>query len=640
MIELTVNGKRRSVDVEPEMPLLWVLRDVLDVKGPKFGCGIAQCGACTVHLNGEPARSCSVPVSAAAGQSVLTIEGLAQRGRMHPVQKAWIDHEVPQCGYCQSGQIMAAVALLKKNPNPIGGGLTVGFRIPESLAQDAAGAEINAWVVIRPDDTVIIRYARAEMGQGSMTSAPMLVAEELECDWKKVRIEYASANANVKRKRAWGDMASVGSRTIRNSQEYLRRGGATAREMLIAAAAQQWGVPASECSAAASVITHAPSKRKTSFGKVASAAAKLEPPKDVKLKDPKDWKLIGKSVKRVDIPDTVMGRQVYGIDVQLPGMMYAAIAQCPVFGGKVKSVDAAKVEGRRGIVKVLPLESFVAVVADNWWRAKEALRDVHIEWDVGANGNVSSASLMEFYRAGLDAQQDIATARKDGDFDQACASAAKKLEAEYYTPYLAHSTMEPMGCTALLKDGKLDVWTSTQNAEASLAAAAATAGVPLENVEVHRVQLGGGFGRRGGAQDFVRQGVAIAKTMEGTPVKMLWTREEDTQHDFYRPASLIRVKAGLDASGDPVAWYSRVSSTSIIATLVRLPLKPPLAPAEGVDPQAVASIYDIPHAIPNVRVEYAQRNAHVPVGFWRTVGHSQNPFVRESFMDELASAAG
>ena len=527
-----------------------------------------------------------------------------------------------------------------KQSAAIGGGLTVGFRIPESLAQDAAGAEINAWVVIRPDDTVIIRYARAEMGQGSMTSAPMLVAEELECDWKKVRMEYASANANVRRKRAWGDMASVGSRTIRNSQEYLRRGGAAAREMLIAAAAQQWGVPASECSATNGVITHAPSKRKTSFGKVASAAAKLEPPKEVKLKDPKDWKLIGKSVKRVDIPDTVMGRQVYGIDVQLPGMVYAAVAQCPVFGGKVKSIDAGKVEGRRGIVKVVPLETFVAAIADNWWRAKEALRDVHIEWDVGANGNVSSASLMEFYRAGLDAQQDIATARKDGDFDQAFASAAKKLEAEYYTPYLAHSTMEPMGCTALLKDGKLDVWTSTQNAEASLAAAAATAGVPLENVEVHRVQLGGGFGRRGGAQDFVRQGVTIAKTMEGTPVKMLWTREEDMQHDFYRPASLVRMKAGLDASGNPVAWYSRVASTSIIATLVRLPLRPPLAPAEGVDPQAVASIYDIPHAIPNVRVEYAQRNAHVPVGFWRTVGHSQNPFVRESFMDELASAAG
>jgi len=524
----------------------------------------------------------------------------------------------------------------------IGGGLTVGFHVPDVLAQakGAAGTEINAWVVVRPDDTVIIRYARSEMGQGSMTSAPMLVAEELECDWKRVKVEYASANENVRRKRAWGDMASVGSRTIRFSQEYLRKGGATAREMLIAAAAQKWKVPAAECTASGGVITHAASKRKTSFGKVANDAAKLEPPKEVKLKEPKDWKIAGKPIPRIDIPDTVMGRQRYGIDAQLPGMVYAAIAQCPVFGGTVKSVDDAKLKGRRGIIKVLPMGTFVAVVADNWWRAKEALKDVAIEWDFGANAGASSASLMDFYRAGLDAQTDIAVSRKQGDFEQAFSSAAKKLEAEYFTPYLAHSCMEPMGCTALIKEGRVDVWTSTQNAEATLAVAAGVAGVPLENVEVHRTQLGGGFGRRGGGQDFVRQGVAIAKAMEGTPVKMLWTREEDTQHDLYRPASLVRVKAGLDPSGNPVAWYSRVASTSIISTLLHLPLKPPLSPAEGIDPQAVASFTDLPHAIPNVKIEYAQRNAHVPVGFWRTVGHSQNPFVRESFMDEIATAAG
>ena len=532
-----------------------------------------------------------------------------------------------------------------KHSAAIGGGLTIGYgplgAITEALAQKAGeGVEINAWVVVRPDDVIVIRYARSEMGQGSMTSAPMLVAEELECDWRRVKIEYASANANVRRKRAWGDMASVGSRTIRFSQEYLRKAGATAREMLISAAAQQWKVAASECSAQNSFITHGPSKRRVSFGKVAEAASKLEPPKDVKLKDPKDWKLIGKSQKRIDIPDTVMGRQRYGIDTQLDGMLYAAVAQCPVFGGKVRAMDASKVEGRRGIVKVLNLETFVAVVADNWWRAKEALRDVPIDWDVGTNGGASSASLLEFYRGGLDAKEDIAVARKEGDFDQAFGAAAKKLEAEYWTPYLAHSCMEPMGCTAVVKDGRVDVWTSTQNAEASLAVAAATAGVPLENVEVHRTQLGGGFGRRGGAQDFVRQGVAIAKAMQGTPVKMLWTREEDTQHDFYRPASLVRMRAALDGSGNPTGWYSRIASTSIFSTLVHLPLKPPFSPAEGVDPQSVASIFDIPHAIPNIRVEYAQRNAFVPVGFWRTVGHSQNPFVRESFMDELAAAAG
>jgi isoquinoline 1-oxidoreductase subunit beta len=528
-----------------------------------------------------------------------------------------------------------------KQSAAMSGGLAVGFHLPATLAQaaDAHGAEINAWVVVRPDDTIIIRYARAEMGQGSKTSAPMLVAEELECDWSKVRVEYVLASDNVRRKRAWGDMAAVGSRTIRSSQEYLRKAGATAREMLIAAAAQKWDVPAAECKASKGVVTHS-SGRKLSYGKLANAAAKLEPPKDVQLKDPKDWTIVGQPMKRVDIPDTVTAKQRYGIDVQLPGMLYAAVAQCPVFGGKVRSMDASKAQGRRGVKKVVDLGTFVAVIADNWWRAKEALKLVNVDWDVGNNGGVTSASLMEFYRGGLDAKEDIAVARKVGDVDQALASGGKVLEAEYFTPYLAHSTLEPQNCTVLIKDGKVNVWVPTQNAEASLATAAGEAGVPLTAVEVHPMQLGGGFGRRGGGQDFVRIGVAVAKTMEGTPIKTLWSREEDTQHDLYRPASLVRMKGALDASGNPVAWYSRVASTSIIATLTRLPLKPPLAPAEGVDPQAVASIFDIPHAIPNIRVEYAQRNAHVPVGFWRTVGHSQNPFVRECFMDELAVAAG
>ena len=513
-----------------------------------------------------------------------------------------------------------------------GGGLTVGFHIPFANGQQLITPEINAWVLVRADDTVIIRYARSEMGQASMTSAAQLVAEEVGCDWKKVRVEYADTNAQVRRKRVWGDMAAVGSRTIRNSQEYLRKGGATAREMLVAAAAQGWNVQPSECTVSSGVIS-GPGGRKTTFGKVAHAAAKLPPPQDVKLKDPKDWTIIGKPIPRLDIPDIVTGRIRYGIDAQLPGMVYAAIAQCPVFGGKVKSVDAAKVQSRRGVLKVLPMGDYVAVVADNWWRAKEALKELPIQWDFGANASVSSDSIKQFLRAGLDAESDVVVAKQAGEVNEALKT-GKVLEAEYYTPYLAHVTMEPMGCTAVVKEGRVDVWTSTQNAEASHATAAATAGVPLESVFVHRTQLGGGFGRRGGAQDFVRQGVQIAKAMEGTPVKMLWTREEDMQHDFYRPVSLVRFKAALDADGKPVAWYSRVSAPSIIATLLKLPLK------EGIDPQAVASIADQPYQIANVRMEYAQRNPHVPVGFWRTVGHSQNPFMRESFMDELAHAAG
>jgi isoquinoline 1-oxidoreductase beta subunit len=512
-----------------------------------------------------------------------------------------------------------------------GGGIALGF----PMAADAQGVapEINAWVVIQPNDVVVIRYARSEMGQGSMTSAAQLVAEELECDWNKVRVEYADTNQHVKRKRAWGDMAAVGSRTIRQSQQTLRTAGATARDMLVAAAAKGWDVPAAECSVANGVILHGPSGRKTTYGKVASAAAKLEAPKEVKLNDPKDWKIAGKPIRRVEIPDIVTGRIRYGIDAQLPGMVYAAIAQCPVFGGKLESVEAEKIQGRRGVRKVLPMDDYVAVVADNWWRAKEALKELPIVWDTAGNESASSESILKFLRAGLDDQDNVALAKHEGDLDAGLKGAARVLEAEYFTPYLAHATLEPQTCTAVVKDGRVDVWTSTQNAEATHAAAAAVAGVPLENVYVHRTQLGGGFGRRG-AQDYTRQGVAIAKAMNGVPVKMLWTREEDMQHDNYRPASLVRVKAGLDAAGVPVAWYSRVSAPSIIATLLKLPLK------DGIDPQAVASFADQPYAIPNVRIEYAQRNPHVPVGFWRTVGHSQNPFVRECFIDELAHAAG
>ena len=515
----------------------------------------------------------------------------------------------------------------------VSGGLAVGFHVPFSAAQQQVlSPEINAWVLVRPDDRVIIRYARSEMGQGSMTSAAQLVAEELGCDWKKVHIEYADTNAQVRRKRIWGDMASVGSRTIRFSQEYLRKGGAQAREMLVAAAAKGWGVDASQCKVASGVIT-GPGGKKTSFGKVANAAAKMTPPENPPLKDPKDWTIAGKPIPRVDIPDIVTARIRYGIDAQLPGMAYAAVAQCPVFGGKVKSVDEAKIQGRRGVAKVLKFDDYVAVVADNWWRAKEALKALPVEWDLGQNGTATTDTIKDLLRAGLDAQDDVVVAKKAGDVEGALKG-AKVIEAQYYTPYLAHCTMEPMGCTALIKEGRVDVWTSTQNAEASHAAAAATAGVPLENVYVHRVQNGGGFGRRGGAQDFVRQGVEIAKAMEGTPVKTLWTREEDMQHDFYRPMSMIRFRAALGEDGKPVALDARVAAPSIIATLLKLPLK------DGIDPQAVAAIFDQPYEIANFRAEYAQRNAHVPVGFWRTVGHSQNPYMRESFVDELAHAAG
>ncbi len=507
--------------------------------------------------------------------------------------------------------------------------LSLGFLWPDAGLANT-NAEVNAWIEINTDESVVIRYARTEMGQGSRTSAPMLIAEELEADWKKVRVVDVPAHENLRRKRVYGDMASVGSRTIRMSQEYLRKAGAAARIMLIEAAAQRWSVPANECKASLGVVFHSGSGKKLSFGQLAADAAKLTPPKDIPLKDPKTWTIAGKPIPRLDITDIVTGKIRYGVDVQLPGMLHAAIAQSPVFGGKAKSIDSSKVDNRRGIVNVINLGEFVAVVADNWWRAKEALRDVSIDWDNGKNGAVNSASLLQYYREGL-TQKEQAVARNDGDA-VATLAASQVIEADYYTPYLAHATLEPMVCTALLNGEKLDIWASTQNPESTLTSAASTAEVAQENVRVFAMQMGGGLGRKS-PQDFTRQAVAIAMQLPGKPVKLMWSREEDTQHDLYRPASLVRVRAALDDNGKPHAMHIRVSAPSLFSQLLRMPLQ------NGVDQQAVACFNDHPYAIPHTLVDFAMRSAHVPVGFWRTVGHSQNPFVRECFLDELAHAA-
>ena len=509
--------------------------------------------------------------------------------------------------------------------------LSLGFSLP-AHTQSKQPQEVNAWIDIHTDESIVIRYARTEMGQGSRTSAPMLIAEELEVDWKKVRIEDVQAHDNLKRKRAYGDMASVGSRTIRNSQDYLRKAGASARMMLVQAAAQRWGVAESECQAVLGKVVHTATKKSLSYGQLAADAAKLTPPKDVALKDPSTWTIAGKSIPRVDIHDIVTGKIRFGVDTQLPGMLHAAIAQSPVFGSKAVSIDSSKVDNRRGIVKVLNMGEFVVVVADNWWRAKEALRDVSIEWESSKYAQVNSAGLMKLYREGL-SQTDAAVARQDGSALATLAQAHKVIEAEYYTPYLAHATLEPMVCTAWLQDDQLQIWVSTQNPESSLAAAASTADVPQENVKVFAMQIGGGLGRKS-PQDFTRQAVAIAKALPGKPIKLMWSREEDTQHDLYRPASLVKVRASLKPDGKPEALHIRVSAPSIFAQLLRMPLQ------NGVDAQAVASLNDHPYDIAHCLVDFSQRSAHVPVGFWRTVGHSQNPFVRECFLDELAIAAG
>lgn len=518
----------------------------------------------------------------------------------------------------------------------VGGGFALEFCFPAAAAMggDTAATEVNAWIVIHPDDRVVIRIARSEMGQGSYTALAQLVAEELDCDWAKVSAEFASPNEHFKRNRVWGSMSTGGSMGIRTSQDYVRRAGASARQMLVAAAAGEWQVAADECRAENGVITHVPSGRQRRYGEVAAAAAKLTPPKDVKLRDPKDWKLAGKPVHRLDIPDKVLGKPVFGVDVSLPGMLHASIVQCPVFGGKAAGVDSAVAEKMRGVKKIVVKDDFVAVVADSWWRADQALKKLRIKWDDAGNGAIDNAAIEKMLREGL-AAPDLPQARSLGDATAAFKGAAKIVEAEYRSPYLNHATLEPQTCTAWLKpEGFLEVWPSTQNGEASMTAAAEASGLPLDKIEVHKMMLGGGFGRRGGPQDFVRQGVQIAMALPGVPVKMMWSRAEDMQHGFYRPASIVRLKAGLDAEGRPLAMQATVACPSILKVLM-----PQMLDKQGIDFTAVRGFSDMPYAIPHQRVDYAMRNGHVPVGFWRAPGQ-QNAFYRECFIDELAAAAG
>lgn len=530
-----------------------------------------------------------------------------------------------------------------------GGGLALGLNVPFGIspataaqASAAADAEVNAWVVVKPDDTTVIRIVRAEMGQGTHTGLAQLVAEELECNWQKVTLEQMTPGQNLARKRTWGDMSTGGSRGIRTSQDYVRRAGAGARMMMLQAAANEWNVPVGDLTVSNGVITHAGSKRSTSYGKVAAAAAQLPPPdlKAIKLKNPKDWKIAGKPMKRLDTASKIDGSAIYSADLKLPGMLHAAVKQCPVFGGKLVSYDEAKISARPGFKRVVKVDdSTVAVVADTWWRAKTALDALPIVWDEGQHANASSATIAAHLKEGLtstDAFADI----DEGDALKTIAGAAKKVEAVYSTPFLSHATMEPMNCTVKLSADRAEAWVPSQNAEASMAALSTASGVPLDKCEVYNHTLGGGFGRRGGTQDYVRQGVAVAKAFPGVPVKLLWSREEDQMHDFYRPISQARLTAGLDASGNLEALHIRISGQSINAWLAPANIK------DGRDVRQLQGLWKAPgdaqlgYTVPNLRTEYAMRNTHVPVGPWRGVNTNQNGVYLECFMEEVARAAG
>ena len=518
------------------------------------------------------------------------------------------------------------------------GSLVLGFAT--GAAAQGQAPEVNAWVVVQPDDQVIIRIARSEMGQGTLTGLAQMVAEELECDWARVSTEYPTPGQNLARKRVWGNYSTGGSRGIRESQEYVRKGGAAARMMLVQAAADEWKVPAAECSAAASVITHAASGRRTTYGKVAAAAGQLAAPSNVVLKDPKDWKLVGQRMARLDTVDKTNGKQIYGTDLQLPGMLNASIRACPVFGGKVRGFDAAPVLAMPGVKKVVRVgDNAVAVVADTWWRAHKAVTALAIDWDLGPHAGAQQAAINATIKAGLDAEQ-AAVGNSRGDVKQALAGAARKIEAVYAYPHQNHATMEPMNATARWTPARCEVWTPTQNGEAALAATAEAAGLPPAQCEVYKIHLGGGFGRRGAVHDWVRQAVAIAKELPGTPVKLLWSREEDMTHGLYHPITQCKMTAGLDAQGKVTALHMRISGQSILAGLF------PQNVRDGKDPVVFQGLNEgggeamIGYTFPHLLIDHAMRNPHVPPGFWRGVNLNQNAVYMECFIDEIAHATG
>jgi len=533
----------------------------------------------------------------------------------------------------------------------VGGGFALSWALPggviEAVAQTAAagvpltpasagGTPVGIWVVIKPDDTTVIRIARSEMGQGTLTGLAQLVADELGADWKRVTTEYVPPEANYASKRAWGEMLTGGSQGIRQSVDYVRQGGAAARTMLEQAAAAQWGVPASECRGHEGAVTHAGSGRSLRYGALAEAAGKLPVPRDVALKAPADWTIIGKPLPRLDTVEKTNGAAQYAIDVTLPDMLLAAIAQCPVFGGKAASFDAKAVLGMPGVRHVLPVgDNAVAVVADTWWQAKTALEKLPVTWDEGPNAAEDSKAIAARLAEGLDAPT-TAVGNRAGDALGVLAKAKQTITATYGAPFLNHATLEPMNCTARVDGDRLEVWVGTQNGDATLAAAAEAGGVPLQNVRVNKFLLGGGFGRRG-QQDYTRQAVLLAKQIPGRPVKLIWSREEDMQHGYYRPITQCKLTAAMDGAGNVEALHVRISGQSILAYLApnRLTNGLDMLQFQGLIPAEFGY-----NSIPNLLVDHAPRGTGVPVGFWRGVNHNQNAVYVECFIDELAAAAG
>jgi isoquinoline 1-oxidoreductase beta subunit len=516
-----------------------------------------------------------------------------------------------------------------------GGGLMLTLRLPfasgEAEAADAGGFAPNALIRIAGDGKIVLTMPYVEMGQGTYTSIPMLIAEELEVDLKQVQLEHAPPDEKLYGNPLLAGVQATGnSNAVRAAWQPLRQAGAIARTMLVAAAAQRWNVDPASCRAQSGAVLHTATGRSLSYGELAADAARVPVPEKAELKRPEDFKLIGTPAKRLDTPAKVNGTAIYGIDVRPPGVKIATLAQSPVFGGRVKSVDDTAAKAVNGVRQIVRLDDAVAVVADHMGAAKKGLAALVIEWDDGPHAKLSTADIAsELEQATL---HPGAIAQTIGDSDKAMASAATKVEATYQVPFLAHATMEPMNCTVHVRKDGCEVWVGTQVMARVQAAAAKTAGLPLDKVAVHNHLLGGGFGRRLEVDGVVRA-VQIAQQIDD-PVKVVWTREEDIQHDMYRPYFFDRISGGLDEKGMPVAWTHRFAGSSVLARWL------PPAFNNGLDPDTTEGAIDLVYALPNLRVEYLRvEPPGIPTAFWRSVGPSHNVFVTESFIDELAAAA-
>ena len=503
----------------------------------------------------------------------------------------------------------------------LGAGLTLALNLPAQRGP-AGPPRPNAYIHIAPDDSVTFLITKAEMGQGTITSLSQLLAEELDADWTKIRTEFAPVNPAL-----YGMQGVFGSQSIRTTWNPLRQAGATARAMLIEAAAQKWSTdPALLTTDTGAVLNQATGDR-FSYGQLAEAAGKLPIPAGVPTKDPKTYKLIGKSVKRLDTKSKVNGTAQFGIDAKVPGMLYASVARCPVFGGKVASFDAAKARAVKGVRNVVEIPSGVAVIADNTWSAMQGRKALTVQFDEGPVASVSSAGISKMF-AGLAAQPG-SIAKQVGDANAAIASAPKKIEAVYEVPFLSHAPMEPMNCTAVVTSDHCEIWAPTQMQAGSRSTAAQITGLDPEKVKLNSMFMGGGFGRRGGT-DYVSEAVEIAKRMPGTPVKLTWTREDDMQHDLYRPASYVKFAGAVDSEGWPVAFSAKIACPSFFGG----------GRGGAVDGTAVEGLHDFEYRIPNLYVDWRKADAGIPTTFWRAVGYTQNTFFAESFLDELCHLGG